>query len=660
MATTTADRPTATRRRAGDDRPVAKGADLTVLTAIREFKREAEMARRTRMKKNERNRRAFLEEQDWSHKIKGQSREFLPKTSMATEQFANFTKRALVAFGDWFQVDVPPNGPLSAEQIRRLLLSMLADCGPKMETGDRMPFPVIVSDCLKSGILEAIVVLKVHGCTVDERRFVAERGLKGLEREGQLYPEVTESLKTKNVPRWRLLIDLVRTRDWFPDPTGRGLYTIHEVERDLSDVIEWAEAGTYDPDAVERIEEDFSQLEYEAERARSRNQDQATPPAFRKRVVIDEFWGAVLDSRGRMVHANCVAAVANDRYLIRPPEDNPFWHGESPFVAAPIIRVPGSVWHKALADPMVDLNLAMNELYNLMADGGLASVWGTRQLRTDWLDDASVRTIADGIPQGTTLQVKAEMPVGAKVLETVTTGEVPKDAAMMFQVTDREFQSASLSNDLALGQLPAKQVKATEIVSADQSKAVTVDGIMTDVENMLIAPTLRKAWLTILQYAEDLPTDEVIAAVGARGALQLARMSPAARFAQYASACQFKVFGLSAMLTRAREFQKLSAMMALTSSNPVFLQVFLKEYSPSKTFAYLLKTLNIDPDNLRMTPDEQAQLPQTMQELPQFQALAGVKQQGGSGITPPESGGDTSLPAEINQQQTNPLADLGA
>src|SRR4029453_9024527 len=94
-----------------------------------------------------------------------------------------------------------------------------------------------------------------------------------------------------------------------------------------------------------------------------------------------------LDERGRCVKKNCVAAVANDRYLIRPPEDNPFWHGKSPFVPVPLMRVPGSVWHKAVFDHAVQLNTALNELFSMMLDGGMASIWGTRQLRAGMLEN---------------------------------------------------------------------------------------------------------------------------------------------------------------------------------------------------------------------------------------------------------------------------------
>jgi hypothetical protein len=44
-----------------------------------------------------------------------------------------------------------------------------------------------------------------------------------------------------------------------------------------------------------------------------------------------------------------------------------------PFVAASLMRVPLSVWHKALFDNAVNLNIAMSELFSLLLDVGLAA-----------------------------------------------------------------------------------------------------------------------------------------------------------------------------------------------------------------------------------------------------------------------------------------------
>ncbi|MGH7275289.1 MAG: portal protein, partial [Nitrospiria bacterium] len=507
------------KKQPGEDRPVAKGADLTVLTALREYKQEATDAKRERLTLNRFNTYTYLGKQDWSHKQKGQSKEFLPKVPVAVEQFSAFVKRGLIQFGEWFSMDMPPGSVLEPHQARKLFMSFL----------DRMPdgiqkwtnFATVFSDGVKKGLLESLIILKIHGRKRTERQFYVERGTEFISvGEDGVRAKDTKALKTRNIEPWRLIIDLIGAEDYFPDPTDRNLYEIHTVERDLSDLIEMAENDDiYDPDVLELIDQDFSRQHEEWDKQRRRNQNYAQTPSFRKRVVLDEFWGDILDTRGRVVKKNCVAAIANDRYLLRPPEDNPFWHQESPFVAFPLIRVPGSVWHKAIFDHVAPLNIALNELFNLMLDGGLSSVWGIKQVRTGLLEDP--KQIAGGIPQGISLAIKDETPQDMKVVETVSEGKVPQEAIAMYQIADKEHLAASLGNELRIGTLPPKQVKATEVIEASQAANVTLDAISADMESGGLEPALRKGWMNICQFANDVSSREVVAAIGTRAALVL-------------------------------------------------------------------------------------------------------------------------------------------
>lgn len=634
----------------GEDRPVSESTDLTVLNAIRAYKKEAEDAKKVRMERNRMNNRAFLGEHDWSHKQAGQSKEFLPKVPMALEQLSQFFKRALIQFGAWFSADVPSRYPISAQQVYDLLRCFL----DHMPDGNKTrSFAVTLSDGVKMAGLESVMTFKVYGRRVEERQFVAESGISIVDGEIR----VKENLKTRNVKPWKLAIDLVRAEDYFPDPTGRNLYEIHCVERDLHDVVEMANQGIYDKEAVAEIEEDFARQEDEYQKALQQNQQPSQSPSFRKRVVIDEFWGDILDANGQVVLRNAVAAIANDKFVIRAPEPNPFWHGESPFVSVPLIRVPTSVWHKALYDDASPLAVALSELFNLILDGGLASVWGIKQIKLNWLEDA--RQVAGGVPQGMTLAIKDEVPIGAKVIENVTEGEAPQDALAVYQMLDREFQAATLMNDLKLGMFPPKQVKATEVVEASQSQAITLDGIVADVENAGITQILRKAYMTILQNLDILDAQDVMDAIGPQAALSLARMSKAERFAAMAVGCKFKVFGLSGTLARVRDFQKLAAYLQLISTNPILLQAFLQSRSVPKILAHVEKSLNINPDNLSMTEEEKAQAKEQMKQLPFFAGITnpGKGQQGN--MLAAEDTGEPSLPAEINQV-SNPMSGMAA
>lgn len=598
-------------------------SDDDVLRAVRAYKTEADDARRSRLALNERNWMAYYGQQDFSGKLPGQSREVIPKVSESVEALAAFVKRGLTEYGNWFSVKVPHRSPIPAAVIQKLIQVVL-DQQQQLEE-HRLNFPTLTSDAMKVGSLGALMIFKVSHYPYLARRFVPERGVALGRVEGQP-PQMQpiERLTPVEQSMSAVVIDLIPPEDFYPDPTGRGLYVIHSVERDLDDVQAMADQGAYAPEVVAQITADFQRTEFEAFKSWSRAQDQTTPPPFRKRVVIDEFWGTLLGEDGRAVLRDCMCAIANERYVIRPPEPNPYWHQQSPFVYAPLIRIPFSEWHKAVQDNAVALNMAQNELVNLIIDGGYEAVWGVRQLHLDWLEDPT--QAQDGIAPGDTLLVRQEVPAGAKVLERVTSGGVPQDALAVYNLLDKEYNAASMVNEVKMGLLPEKAVKATEIVAAEQHSNSTFDGIIKDIEDTMIEPLLWKVWLTALQCLDDFSAQDVIAAIGERWAYVLATMSPAARYATFAGSCQFQASGLSSTLARGKDLQKLLAFADLGTRSPFLAQTFLENYSAKKYLDRILQAMNIDPEGIELTPEERVQQQVKFQQSQQMQA-------GGAGQT---------------------------
>ena len=647
MAETTEKMP----RQPGDDAPVSSTSDLTILNATRGYKTEAEDARRTRMKQNAENRRAYMGQQDWSHKTKGQSTEFLPKTAEAVDQFVGFIKRALTQYGAYYNVELGRDSPspLSGESIRRLIDCQLSHvlAGDNVTTS----FPVLLGDAIKVGALESLIILKVHGNTVSQPRFSVEAGdeplLEGIE-------PAAPTLKRTERRVWRLRVDVIKTENFYKDPSGAGLYKIHSVERDLYHLKKRAAEGVYEMAAVSKIAEDYASALHEDRRPQEVGQDESHPPAFRKKVRIDECWGTIIDHEGNIVKENVYWVVANDKHLIKKPTKNPFWHGEDPFIEVPLIRVPFSVWHKSLFDHAVQINFAMNELFNLIIDGGISSVWGIKQLHIDALEDP--KQVADGIPQGETLLVKSSVPYGANVLEKVVQGEIPGDAMAVLEMLSREFAAASNSNELKMGSMPPKEVRATEVVEMSQSQAVTTDSIVSDIERELIQVFLRKAWLTILQNMDDMASEDVIATIGVQDAFAMAQLSPAERFAMFATGCQFSVEGLSAVLARVRDFQKLMAMLQVVSGNPMLAVAFFKKYSPDKILSHMMKILGLNPEQMGRDETEMARVDTDLADMQAFLASIGGGSMGGPQVSGQDTG-DPSLSADINSV-SNPTAGL--
>lgn len=630
---------------------------LSVIAEILRCRDEAEDAKITRLSKNRRNMDAYLGKQDWSYKQEGQSTEFIPKTSVSVESMGNFIKRGLIKFGDYFsvEVDYELSKIISGAQLRSILNNFLNDLweGNNKTT----TFPIVISDAIKMGLLDSLIIVKVHGGMAPSRKFGFIRGKPGEE----------DTLQMEEDETWKLRVDLVRPEDYFPDPTGNGLYEIHSIEKDLHEVIAAAEEGIYDKSIVDQlIGIDFKKPEDEARSAADRNQDEVTQPAFRKRCVLDEFWGTLLKSDGTVAHRNCVCTVANKRFLIRKPEPNPFWHQLSPFVAEPIVRIPWSVWGKALFDDAVTLNLAQNELFNLILDGGMAAVWGTRQIRLEDLEDPS--QVSGGLKQGMTLAVKQTLPHNAKVCELVATGNVPQDAMQIYEALDREYNAAVYTNELKLGSLPSKQVRATEVVESSNSQAITLDGLTADIERKIIDRVLYLGWMNVLQNADDFDPRMMTSVTNRAVANIIMRASPEERFALFGGRTQFRTFGLSATMQKALDFQKFMALMQAVQLNPMLFRAFMMKFSPDRALTTIMTKLNINPDDLALSPEEQADAAQNMQETVALgQAMnpqGGGGQQTGAASAPGASspggaplGGGSRVPAEINQGM-NPTTGL--
>lgn len=550
---------------------MAESAEREIINIILRYRRESELAREPRLDMSRANRAAYNNEWGFSSKISGQTQESIPRVATGVESFSAFIKRGIVQFGDWFSVEVDDDSPVDGDDVRRIMMCFLNNL-PQGPMHKRMGVGTLLSDASKVGLLEALIIFKSHGLF---------RPLPGSQKK-----------------EWRLSCDLVPPEHFYPDPTGRGLYEIHEVKRDYFDVLRMAKAGIYNQAVVKELQPVSPVDKVDGEDIREFG---AHLPSARHVVKLTECWGTFIDDKGDVVVEDSVATMANDNWLIRKPQPNPSWWKDSPFTAGALIRVPFTVWHKALYDVVVPLNEMLNELYNLCFDGGLASVWGVRQLRPAWLDD--VTQAAGGIPPQKTLTVNETMPPGAKVLEVVASGSLPPEVFSLMAIIDKELTSASLTNEIRLGGLPPRQVKATEVVEANQSASVLMDSIVFDYEN-IISELLTKSWRMIVQNISDIDARGIVSAVGKRKAIALLELSKQAKLSLYGESCQFKVNGLSATMTRARDFQRILGLLQVVGANPILAGEFMRRYSPEKILSTLVKLVNLDPMDIERSDEE--------------------------------------------------------
>lgn len=570
---------------------MAQMTDKEVVDWVLACRREADDAKRDRMELNEDNFDMYHLKHDFSHKQEGQSQEILSKVAMAVEQIRSFFQQSLVNLGDWWRAEAYFPGTERGMLIRPEEITKLTSF--KLEQAKYFNH---VGNEIQSGLLGALVISKISGQMVDKPKFVARR--KG---RGKSLKRWVEKIEDKT---WQLKFDIVRQENFYPDPTGAGLYLVEDSWVDLHEVKKLAEGdeAIYSAEAVNQIGVGDADSEQEFNKARETGQN-VSIGGHRPKVKLTELWGTFLDKQGNVCYENHVATVANDTILIRKPEPNPLWHQKNPHVFSPLIEVANSVWHKAVMDAPTMHNRSMIELYNLMVDGAMQQVHAIKQLRKDALDNPS--QVSDGIKYGQTLTVNSMLPPGAKVLEPVTAVQLPSEVFNVYNIEQQEFNSSAMSSDARMG-ISNDRTSATATVESSQTITTVFQGMGKNFESSQIMPELEIAWQTVAQNWDLIAKEEFVSLFGQQRGLELAQIPAEEVFAATVGAVKFRVYGISLTLARAQEFQRLTQLLQIVAGSPQLLEEFMRKYSMTKVLGEIMSALNIDKYKLEISHAEQA------------------------------------------------------
>jgi hypothetical protein len=599
------------------------GSESAIHDVLDSYRRVSHTARWPRMSRNKENWDYYHGRQDWSHKLKHQSKDFMPDFPMAIERIANLFGQPFAETEDWVDVVNPGIGPAAFDPvtIRRWLLfylERLYQPGDMVDTAHN--FATVMSDSAKMWLIEAIACAKVYAVRCNRFNYMLESG-NPLGQYMSDYQQLDTVVQTVEVPMLRLAIDLIPWEDYYPDVTGYGLYTIHEKSTTLTAL---RDNPDYDPDVIDSLvnnrgggDAGGTTPDYE-KRRRSDLADTGDSGFYAPR--IREVWGDVVDLRDgkRLLPPNQLLTTTSDRQFLREPTPNPFWHGRRPFVEGAILRVPLSTNHKALADHAVPVARAMNELDNLMLDGAIAEVWGIRQCRPDLLENPE--EIDDGVPQGYTGKLKEGAQPTDKFLERVDDGSMPQFAIEMQRQKSAQFQTATALPDTAQGNLPVRQTKATEVTLANQASQGLFGGFSSFIERNYVVPIVELCWMTLWQYVDDFLEPEVVQIVGPERALVLQSMTSAERFVMMAQAVRFNVKGLRQLAQSQEMFARLTTFLQSLGVNPALLMAFDSKYDVVPYLEDMMRAMRLAPERYEKKPGGYS--------IPPVNA----------GITPPEAG----------------------
>ena len=560
---------------------------------IMSCRREAEEAKRDRMSRNQENFDSFHLKHDFSHKLEGQSTEVLSKQSMAVEQIKSFFQQALADIGDWWSAECKYAADEVGMVVKPHEITVLTNYMLEKAT-----YFSHVGNSIQMALLGAVAVSKTYGVLKPKPRFVARKKGRGKSLKRWL-----EKIEDKT---WEMKFDIVRQENYYPDPSGKGLYEIEDMWVDYHEVLRMSEGpdAIYDAELVKALPRaGTDKAEQENRKSRETGQN-TTTEGHRPKVKLTEYWGTILDSTsGEVLFENIVATVANDTYLIRPPEPNPLWHQKSPYTVSPLLEVANSVWHKALMDAPTCNNRALTELYNLLVDAAMQQVHALKQLRKGALDNPA--QVANGIKPGMTLNVSEHLPVGGKALDELTAVKIPPEALNIFNIMSQEFNASSLTNDLRSGVLPFRQVKATEVVEASQTITSVFQGMAKNYEARQSVKELELAWQTTAQNWDRISKEEFVALFGAQRGAELSQLSPEDVFAATVNGVKFRVFGISLTLSKAQDFRKLTTMLQTIGTAPALMEEYLKKYDLGKLLGEIMTALDIDKYKLEIPMSHQ-------------------------------------------------------
>lgn len=578
--------------------------DAEIVNWIIACRDEADEAKRDRMDTNRNNYDTFHLKYDFSHKEEGQSQEILAKQAMAVESNKAFFQQALADLKEWWKADAAyPEAdatlPIRPHEITKVTSYML----------DKANYFSHVGNCIESAMLASLAISKISGCMKNKPKFVPRksgRG-KGLKRW-------VEKVENKS---WQAEFDCVRAENFYPDPSGKGLYEIEDSYPDFFEVKYMAEEDEdFDMDEIENLSPAGVEDAEEAT-GRSRETGQNTTSAgHRRKVKLTEYWGTILHpTSGEIVFENIQAIVANDTTLILRPRPNPLWHQRSPYTVSPLMEVANSVWHKAPMDAPTQYNNSMIEMYNLLVDAGMKQVHAVSQLRKDWLDNPA--QVSEGIEPGMALVVNALCPPGGKVMESLTAVQIPSEAFNIFSIMMNEFNSSAMTNEIRQGAAGAGgDTSATAIVEASQSITSVFQGMAKNYEGRQSQKELELAWMTIAQNWDLIDKEVFVSLFGQERGNELALIPSQEIFANTVNGVRFKVFGISLTLAKAQDFRKITTLLQTIAASPQLMEEFMKKYDLGKTLGEIMTSLNIDKEKLEIPLAVQKTMEAPQEEAP--------------------------------------------
>jgi len=347
--------------------------------------------------------------------------------------------------------------------------------------------------------------------------------------------------------------------------------------------------------------------------------------AGRTPITIDEWLCTVLLPDGTVAAENALVVVANERYVIRGPEENPFWHKRDWMVFTPMVTVPFSIYGRTYAEDWSDPADAFVELTNLIMDAIYTTAMNAYAAQPDMLKDPS--QMEGGFYPNIVFELEEGM-APADFMKAIDLGQLPPEAITVWRALKQEMREGAKLSEIALGQVPPKgDITATEVNQVQQSGSAMIRSMARTIEARLLEPTLTLVFQTALQHMDF--TDERLAAeLGPETAAMLQARKEEFRDRRI----KFRVRALSGLVDRQVMLQGLLSMLQTFAQSDILMQAFLAKHDVGKLTDKLMELFGVDSLDFQLSQKERmlnqvmATLQQSEQQ-PQQQPPGGMNAQ---------------------------------
>lgn len=535
---------------------------------------------------------------DFTKKAEWQAKVSMPEASNFVDRWAAAMRDALMGSEQFFSVEDPADQNRNlVPHVEKLMKVLLSRCG-RTHSGHPMDFAAVFEDQMKLGSISCMCAAVTWQDTPDGG-YVA-----------------CESVDPFTV--------------WL-DPTGRRMYRIRRSTIDMQDLMSLVRLSDREGEPIydeEQIMQLAASLDEEgkesAERITGYQQDVSSN---RKTIKLDEYLATIVDQEGRVVDVDALTVIANDRFVIRGPEPNPFWHERDWIVMAPLVTVPFSVYGRSYMEDWSSVATAFTEMTNLILDGAFTQAINAYVMQPDMLADPS--QASEGISPNKGFMLAEGMPV-ADFLKEIELGRLGREPVEVWQALKNEIRDGAKLNEIALGQLAVGEKTATEVAETQQASSAIIRSIARTIESRFLEPVLTLMWQTALQHM-DFSDPKVSEEIGEETAAMLQR-----RREEFSDRnIKFRVRGISELIDRQAKLRGLMGLLQTVGANELLLQEFFQTFSPTSLLRELVRLHGVDPLPLMMT-DQERQMRET------------AAQMAGGGEEPARTGGSPPRPQGQN------------